>query len=218
MKNKQRITFLSDDSLTALWLTFEERWNDPAWQQRIFWAMLLLSTGMRIEEATRLPLDACTDSVIEIHDGKGHKDRDVEVDLSARPFVAWYLRRQIRAGKTFLFPGQRRPKGVPDIRPCVSTRKARDWWRDVLALADVPYISPHGARRTFITWNAERMSLPDMQQQVGHEDWKTTRAHYFHSIAGRRFEKPKPQWLFEAERISEEFKKRGERHLRVVGA
>ncbi len=216
--SKKEIVFFSDEDLVSLWLTFEQRWHDPEWNERIWFSMLLLSTGLRIEEATQISVDACRDDfVIEILSGKGNKARLVEVHPTARPFYLEYLRRFRFTQQEFLFPGKRRPKGCPEIRSCVSVRKARDWWRDVLELAKVNYKNPHKARSTFATWGAESMSPRDMQAQLGHADGKTTRAYYWESIPGRRFEKPKPEWLTQAERIAEAFRERETRHLRVVG-
>jgi integrase len=221
MKRDHAITYMSDESLTALWKTFGKKWDDPEWKERICWAMLLLSTGMRIEEATQISVRNCSiyPNAIKVI-GKGNKWRWVEIDTHARPFISQYVEDQARSEKGYLFPGQRKPKGLQEVRTCVSIRKARDWWGEVLELAGVEYISPHGARRTFTTWNAERLSLQDMKDQLGHVELRTTEKHYRGSIPGRRFEKPKPQWIETAERVATEFEKRQEknkRHLRVVG-
>lgn len=140
-------------------------------QHRDLW-LLMLNTGLRVIEMTRLDEDTVRLESPMPHLqvlGKGSKERTVPLDEVATAAARRLLRRH--GGQ--IWPGTRE-------------QLHRAWQDDRAALGLSKDITPHVFRHDFASWlvNRENLPLPDVQRILGHADLATT-AIYLHPD-GRR--------------------------------
>lgn len=227
----RRIKFYDDHELAILWQGLDRYMYDPEWRVWVFCFRLMLCTGSRMWETTRIRLQDCGEHYIHIEFGKGEgtrlgefKERDAEWFDFFEPYYQEYLA-SLPRGQELLFPILRRRLAKdPEERKLYPTQTIdvsgiRKRWVQFTEMIQLRYLPPHEAfRKTFATWGAEILQRGDLQDQLGHQSYKTTDKIYRGSIPGRRFRKPPPQWQIIAARGAEVVRRRLERrHLRVVG-
>ena len=158
---------------------------------RFFWG-----TAVRINEARMLKIEDCGPDFFTVREGKNKKSRDVEPTPEFKPYYQAHVERCRREGRTWFFWPVRKYGAFRQAKDDhMSVRALRNWWREIIDAAGIRYLPPHdGGRNTWITWYAETMQRQDLQDQVGHEDYRTTELYYRGSIPGRRFSKPEPEW------------------------
>jgi integrase len=205
---KHLIQFFDDPELCQLWKGWDRYMHDPYHRMHVELERLTLMTGAREFEINCLRVSDCHDRYIEIQKGKGDKYRTADVHPLGLPYYHAYLReRQQASGDPYLFPAvsikrHETNKGnskaenhrILHFKVPVPTRTIRRRWPQFCKLIHLRYVEFHGLRRTFITWIAEELSVTDMMDQVGHQDYRTTNQHYRASIPGRKFYKAKPEW------------------------
>jgi integrase len=194
---KTLIRYFSDIELQLIVRQLLSMRHDPAWSERAAFVWLMFSGGFRISEAAALRIEDCHDNYVHVRDGKTGA-RDVEL----MPEGLWLYREYVRSlppRRVFLFQSPQklqRIRGgkVSRIARAISVRQADYWWNGVISQCGVRPLTSHAARRTFATWEAERLSRIDLMDQLGHTEWKTTDQYYRGSIPGRRYYKVPPKW------------------------
>lgn len=184
-----------EHELLQLWQASEQVRHNPKWAHKVFAAWLLLSTGLRIQEACDLRLEDCLEKCVIVRHGKGDKAREAEILPEWRPYYLHYLRCVRGTRGIWLFPGERRIIRGKFRHPAIAQRSYRYWWEDVIRHAGIRYLPPHRARATFISWFSDRLTMQEMKDQIGHATIGTTETYYRVSIPGRRFEKSVPSWI-----------------------
>lgn len=187
----------------AFWARTEAVRNDPAWKEKVFWARLLLCTGVRIEEATQILVSDCDENSVFIFEGKGKKSRECEIWPCFQDHYTEYIQECRSLNQVYLFPGKRVKRW--DVRKRGSRHKGgicvrlgRNWWREVVVdLCLLRYLPPHHARKTHLSWSALVLDEFKMKKQSGHTKIKTTDVHYIFSIPGTRFRKIENPWYME---------------------
>lgn len=138
---------------------------------------VLLQAGLRVAEATTLPWGHCTDTYVAGEAcvttfprwlyvvGKGAKERQVPLpDLARRRLMAWAQAAGWPAASARVFPLTVR--GVADVLVRLAAR------------AEIPHVSPHDCRRTYITELLDRgAELATVAKLAGHADTRTTQRY-----------------------------------------
>lgn len=159
--------------------------------------LLLPETGLRIGEAVALrrtdfveiPMDGgqpVFGVTIEraqrdgagVGDTKGHNIRTVPLSQRAEELLESYVQRQEKSMGVqltgYLFPGQ----GLTPLNPDTIRRRLRDDARPLMRHPMAQRATPHMLRHTFASQLIDRgVSLPMVQELLGHEDIKTTQIY-----------------------------------------
>ncbi len=139
---------------------------------------LLLQTGIRLSELTRLTLDdielpaqinheAANVGIMRILAGKGRKDRTLPLNYKACKAIRAYLRMRPKVEENEIFINKfSRPLGPRGVQ--ILVRKYMDE-------AEIKGATVHSLRHTFGTHHVARgTSLRTVQEALGHKDLKTT--------------------------------------------
>lgn len=225
------LKFYMDHELEIMWREFDRRMYDDEWRVYVFAFRLMLCTGNRVWETTQIRVEDCEPDYIHIRFGKGegivrgeHKERYADVHPEIlRPYYREYLD-SLPPTQEWLFPAQRNhwiPKRTDGRKRLkhnfrtIGVRTIRARWEKFCEMIDIRYLPLHEAfRKTFATWFAEDMRREDLQDQLGHKDYRTTDKIYRGSIPGRRFVKPAVQWKETAKKLAAQLERR--KHLKVV--
>ena len=198
-KRPELINFMTDQELTTLHNWMNNHDSRPEWKREILWCSVLLGAGLRVNEGVNLKVEDCHPTMFHIIRGKGGKERWAEIIPELRDTI-WASVEALRGRPNDYVFGSPELKfrmtdeGEKFIRLPIDVRTGWNWWKRVLEAAQVRYISPHGARKTFATWEAERLSVHDLREQLGHSNYTTTEKYYRGSIPGRRYFKETPDW------------------------
>ena len=128
----------------------------------------LLSSGVRVEEASNMDMDKIDFHEMTVHvvRGKGGKDRITYItSVAAKHMKAYIKTRQEYDGALFLNQRHKRlrPGGIQHILRVIGDR------------AGVSNVHPHRFRRTLATNLADRgMDIQDIQKILGHSNIATT--------------------------------------------
>jgi integrase/recombinase XerD len=183
MPSQPEIRYLTSDELTRLRRYAEsqatvalQKGNAGAVRE---WALLetLLSSGLRASETAALAISDCLlgygQSSLLVHDGKGHKAREV--------FIPEDLKRHL---KTFITWKCERGEDVSDAAPLFTGQRGpltrNGVWRIVKGLMAAVGLDPryatHSCRHTYATnlYRASGSDLEVVQEQLGHANIKTT--------------------------------------------
>lgn len=131
----------------------------------------LYSTGLRLSELLNLQVTDIDSKamLIRVRQGKGEKDRQVQLSESLLLVLRDYWRSCLVKPKTWLFPG-----AVPDRPLCGSVIQRLVAIAALKAHIDKP-VSPHTLRHSFATHLLENHTdLRTIQVLLGHSDIKTT--------------------------------------------
>lgn len=153
---------------------------------------ILLSTGARVTEVSRMKIDELKGDKIVVH-GKGNKDRTVYLNAKAQLKLGGYLSERIDQNP-YIFPASVSIADYPEMR-----RVKRNWYKnkelvrenramDVSSLekvvrtigkrAGVPNAHPHRFRRTCATFALRRgMPIEQVSYMLGHEQITTTQIY-----------------------------------------
>lgn len=146
--------------------------------------MLMLHAGLRRAEVASLHLSNVDfeNGLIQVIDGKGHKNRLVGMSIELEQVLnAWLEQRPSSPYPHFLLNSKNKPLTGNAIRFKVE-RLAKRAGLD---------ISPHGLRRTCATLASDRgVPVEHIRQNLGHSDLKTTQESYLMTdalVAARSF-------------------------------
>lgn len=153
---------------------------------------ILLSTGARVTEVSRMKIDELKGDKIVVH-GKGNKDRIVYLNAKAQLKLGGYLSERMDQNP-YIFPASVSIAGCPEMR-----KVKRNWYKnkelvrenramDVSSLekvvrtigkrAGVPNTHPHRFRRTCATFALRRgMPIEQVSYMLGHEQIATTQIY-----------------------------------------
>jgi len=136
--------------------------------------MVMLRCGLRVEEVSRLTIDAIDlpRSRLFVANGKGAKDRVVYLSKDARSSLEAYLKIRTSKLRTLFLVGKGRVKGTP-----LSVRGIQKRIEYYAALTGID-VSCHGLRHTFATQllNADA-DLSSIQDLLGHAHVTTTQRY-----------------------------------------
>lgn len=142
-------------------------------------ASLMLQAGLRVEEVTLtdngdVTINERSGSVL-VRNGKGSKERQVPLNLSARRALTTWNEVRGAAAATVLFEGAGSER--------ITTRTLQRIVSDIGAQCGIPDVTPHWLRYTFAK-RAERngTSLSDIADLLGHESVETTRRYLRSSL------------------------------------
>ena len=137
--------------------------------------LLMLRSGLRVEEVAHLTVDAVEyrKRQVFVASGKGAKDRVVYLSDDARAALEAYPAETIVEGEKAV----PRPEGTADGRrrsPCAASRRGSSTMRERAGL----HVSCHRLRHTFATQllNADA-DLATIQDLLGHEHITTTQRY-----------------------------------------
>lgn len=221
-----RDPFYHDEEICHLWRSLDRYMYDPEWRKYVFAFRFMLCTGTRRHETTRIRVVDCTEKWVRIKWGKGTgnkfdlgrtKERDAAWPTFFQPYYEEYFASLPKSVRV-LFPAKRTKDYTEQRHRCVHKDTIYLRWRSFCEMVKLRYLKPHDAfRKTFATWFQDYLPRHDLQDQLGHNDYKTTDKIYRHSLPGRRFEKPKPDWFTVAEegaaKVAETLSRK---HLRVL--
>lgn len=139
----------------------------------------LYSTGLRVGELVRLRVSDIDSKamLVHVHQGKGGKDRQVQLSVQLLATLREYYRSCLDKPKSWLFPGKKLdcpldPSGIQRMVPALA-RKAG---------INKP-VSPHTLRHCFATHLLEdHTDLRTIQSMLGHSNIQTTEL-YLHVAA-----------------------------------
>ena len=199
---QKRIDFYGEAELCQLFRTLNEMWLSGIAKDReaSFFCRVLIFTGARIMEAMNIQLQHCHSTTIFLEwvkaNSKGEQYcRTVGWFPEFQPFYEEYVadrRANNRFVNPYLFPCKQWKK---DRLTPISERWAHYLWDETVARSGIRHLPSHmGGRKTAATWLAEVLSIPDLQDQMVHTDYRTTEHYYRGSIPDRRFHKPFPEW------------------------
>lgn len=169
--------------------------RDP---DRAFFVWMMIAGGFRISELASLRIEDCYDNYVHVRAGKGGKPRDVEL----MPEAVWWYHEYAHAhrNKRYLFQSppdgfQKEGRPIISIHRHMSVRHVDRWWNRVIASCGVRRLTSHeGGRKTYATWEAERLPVQSLMDQLGHEDFATTNQYYRGKMPGRRYYQAQPRW------------------------
>jgi integrase len=217
--------------MSRLWAALDEHMYEPEWRESVFAFRLMLCTGTRLWETTQIAVADCHGKYIHIRFGKGegkirgqYKER--YADIHPLIFGAYYREYlgSLPVNQRWLFPAHRKwfypigSRAKKRLNPgTISVRYLRNKWMEFTKLIGLRYLPPHEAfRKTFATWFAEELSRSDLQDQLGHRDYRTTDKIYRGSIPGRKWDKYEPAWKRLARESAARLDERISRKLHVV--
>lgn len=144
-------------------------------------ASLCLQAGLRVEEVTLLCDSDITinerSGSVRVRNGKGSKEREVPLNLTARRALSAWHEVHVPAAATALFDGAGKEAHL-------TTRTIQRAVAFFGAAIGIPNVTPHWLRYTFAK-RAERngTSLADIADLLGHESIETTRRYLRSSLA-----------------------------------
>jgi len=204
------IHYLSDSELCA----FFQWYNAHSLEEPAFYCALILCTGLRRDEARRLRVKDCKTipyGIIWVRNGKGGKDRDVEVLPEFNPHYERYVKMRRNQGYTFLFGGYKKNrfgKLMAEDRP-PAQRTVQRWWNSTMEKAGIDLPDKrmggiHLGRRTYASWvphipyrgedGTHKMDIFSLAAQLGHATLNTTARYYHATPAGTRHRGRAPEW------------------------
>ena len=139
--------------------------------------LLLLHTGLRVNELTHLKMDDLTlnprSGWLRVRTGKGDKFRTVPLNAPAREALqAWLAVRPTHAGD-YLFTTVEHPSNEP-----LSSRTVQRIVKRLGRLAGLPHLTPHMLRHTFAKNLVDAgVSLEKIATLLGHSSLNTTRTY-----------------------------------------
>ena len=135
---------------------------------------VMLFAGLRVEEASLLDVTDITigerSGAVRVRDGKGAKERNVPLGLSARRAVSEWVNIRGIASANGLFVGKSSER--------LTTRHIERIVSDLGAEARIPGLSPHWLRYTYAK-RLEKAGTPveQIRDLLGHESIETTRRY-----------------------------------------
>jgi integrase len=196
---------LSESELATLWRETGRLLGDPELGDAAQLVRVSFAIGTRINELRHVRTCEvnCSDRTILVRQGKG-KGAMGRRGAPAPRLVSWIpefhqemcdlVAQRILDDQEFLFPGTPGLFNYTWHQRPVSDREARRRFNEVMQAIGLPGSSSHTARKTFATWEAERLDHRDLAAQLGHS-WKTCEKYYYQSIPGRRYQKDsEPAW------------------------
>jgi site-specific recombinase XerD len=134
--------------------------------------LVLLDTGIRVEELCRLTLDDLHDDYLKIH-GKGRKEREVGFTPTTAKFLWKYINlhraaesEAVRALFTNIRGRQMTPSGVEQIFDKIA---------EAAGLGEEVVVTPHKLRHTFArTWLERGGDVYSLSRLMGHSSVKIT--------------------------------------------
>jgi integrase len=178
---------LGSDELVNVFTDLPTLEVSPAWYFPCLTVRTVLGTGARVSEIPPLKAEECLkDGVIIIRRSKRDKTREVAVSPEFRPH---YDRRRawMQTGEHFI-PS---PRGGP-----VGVRTLQRWWHEVLEELGVRPLSIHKGRHTYASQelSARRLSLQQVQHQLGHAKPEMTLGFYVHFEVRGMYDPAPPAW------------------------
>lgn len=175
-----------DDELCQVFGAAEQYEHQPYWRDKFFLWRFILGTGLRISEALalRVPEDCTPQGILHVRTSKTGRPRSVRTSPELFPY---YAARLATSQGARLFP----------IR---SNKQAENWWKEVEEISGVEHRddrSCHGGRHSFSTWElaSRRLSITEVQMQLGHKDASMTLGQYTHAIIEMMWKDDKtPRW------------------------
>jgi site-specific recombinase XerD len=139
----------------------------------------LYSTGLRLGELVRLRISDIDSNAMLVHvrQGKGGKDRQVQLSVQLLAILRDYYRACLVKPKSWLFPGTNPdcpldPSGIQRMIPALARKACLD-----------KAVSPHTLRHCFATHLLEdHTDLRTIQSMLGHSNIQTTEV-YLHVAA-----------------------------------
>jgi integrase len=192
-----RIKFYTDIEQVKIYRGIHVLEKKPEWKAPCDLTRFLLAAGFRIHEAVAILVENCFENYVHAHKTKTGVPRDVEISPEAIEWYQKFVQDARDEGRTLLFPAFRRTyktkfRDVSEVP--LSRFTAMRWWKSVIKACGVRVLTSHAARRTFASWEAERLGVFDLKDQLGHASINTTEKYYRGSIPGRRFSKEAPQF------------------------
>jgi len=195
LSNPKGLPFYTDPELNKIIRTAGELRKDPFYEHAANFTLLMLATGARVNEAAQTQVKDCYDNYLHIpaENTKTKVARDVEISPELVPWYQEFVRNA--QDRVFLFPAFARTRKTKfrdrNLVP-VSRWTAMRWWCLIIEKAGVRFLTSHAARKSFATWESERLSVFDLKDQLGHASINTTEKYYRGSIPGRRWNKETP--------------------------
>jgi len=164
-------------------------------RKRLLLADLMLNSGLRANEICRLKIKHLPRftgvNVVEVIDGKGHKDREVPIPQRLVDAIEDYIR--LDRGRTM--PRHRRrsdPNGWLFFNQLKKKYRHTALYysvrRGAVRAGIIKLVRPHKLRHTFATNQVDSGTpVPDLAKWLGHTDLRTT-MRYCHVTGRRQFE------------------------------
>jgi site-specific recombinase XerD len=138
--------------------------------------LVLLDTGVRVEEICRLTLDDLHDDYLKIH-GKGRKEREVGFTPTTAKFLWKYINlhraaesEAVRALFTNIRGRQMSPSGIEQIFDKIA---------EVASLGEDVVVTPHKLRHTFArTWLERGGDVYSLSRLMGHSSVNSIRSSH----------------------------------------
>lgn len=226
---------LTDDEIIGLW-DYKKKYSatDAQFARNYALVVLMLTTGLRNKEVLDLTLENVDLKTGEIfvHNGKGRKDRLVDMDNGADGLCAAAIENYLRVGD--------RPSYLPDSAPLFGTfaehsfgtaasrngaepfHRGTGAWLSALVERHVKNqvgrssVRTHDLRHTYarLTLNSTG-NLAELQSQLGHSDPKISERYSGRLMARRR--RAENQLILAArDKAAEQLRKRNEAEQKVI--